>query len=62
MAMKIDMDSCLACGACEDECPNGAVSSKGGNFTIKQALCTECSDRGEPSCVAVCPSDSIEYA
>ncbi|MBP0574237.1 4Fe-4S binding protein, partial [Mycobacterium tuberculosis] len=42
MAFKIIVDTCTACGACEDECPNNAISHKGKVYTINAKKCTEC--------------------
>lgn len=56
MAMKIDSAQCSACGACEFECPNGAIAIKGDVYAIKASACTEC-DGDEPKCIAVCPVD-----
>jgi ferredoxin len=59
MAMKI-IDECIACGACEAECPNNAISEGDPIFKIDANICTECSEHGgEPHCVPVCPSDAI---
>ncbi len=56
MAFKIDPDNCTACGACELECPNAAISEKDGMYRISAKKCTEC-DGDEPKCLAVCPAD-----
>lgn len=56
MAMKIDASQCSACGACEFECPNAAISMKGDAYAIKATSCTEC-DGDDPKCIAVCPVD-----
>jgi ferredoxin len=56
MALKILADTCTACGACEFECPNGAISMKGDVYAIKASACTEC-DGGDTKCTAVCPAD-----
>jgi len=53
MAYQIT-DDCILCGACEPECPEGAISEGDGIMVIDAALCTECA-----SCVEVCPSDAI---
>ena len=39
MATRISND-CINCGACEDECPNGAISVGSETFVIDPALCT----------------------
>jgi len=57
MATQITED-CINCGACEDECPNSAISMGDETFVIDPALCTECvgfSD--EQMCAAACPPD-----
>lgn len=54
MAYKIVTSQCTQCGACEFECPNGAIRMKGDAYIIDAAKCTEC-DGDSPKCVAVCP-------
>lgn len=54
MAHVINKDECIACGACESECPVGAISEGDGYFVIDATKCTDCA-----SCVAVCPVDAI---
>lgn len=43
-------DDCISCGACEAECPVGAISEGDGKFEINAGLCTECG-----SCADACP-------
>ena len=43
-------DACISCGACEAECPVGAISEGDGKFEINADLCTECG-----SCADACP-------
>ena len=63
MAYKIDAGSCSVCGACEFDCPNGAVKMKGETYMIVAAKCTECEGQFDaPQCVSVCPADSIALA
>jgi len=50
MAYTINMDECIACGACESECPEGAISESNGVYTIDAAKCSDCG-----SCADVCP-------
>ena len=58
MAYKIIADQCTGCGACEFECPNKAISEKGGIFAINPSKCTQCEGFFDsPQCAAVCPVD-----
>ncbi len=61
MPYKIIEDECIACAACEPECPNEAIKEKGATFIIVPNLCTECDGHyDEPQCVALCPvSDCV---
>jgi len=57
MATQITED-CINCGACEDECPNSAISMGPEIFVIDPMLCTECVGfSGEQMCAAACPPD-----
>ena len=49
MAYKIT-DACIACGACESECPVEAISEKDGKMVIDADKCVECG-----ACAGVCP-------
>ncbi|WP_448189596.1 4Fe-4S dicluster domain-containing protein [Azospirillum sp. sgz301742] len=58
MAYKIKGADCTACGACEAECPNNAISFKKGTYVIDPANCTECEGKfSSQQCAAVCPAD-----
>ncbi len=48
-------DECIACGACEPECPDGCISEGEEIYVIDPDCCTDCH-----SCVEVCPVDAIE--
>ena len=49
-------ENCINCGACEDECPNGAISTGEETFVIDPELCTECVGfAGEQMCALACP-------
>lgn len=54
MAFKIS-DACIACGACEAQCPVGAISMGDGKFEINPDLCISCG-----ACAAQCPVAAIE--
>ena len=47
-------EDCISCGACEPECPEGAISEGDEIYVIDASLCTDCA-----ACVEVCPSDAI---
>lgn len=53
MAYQIS-DACVNCGACEAECPQGAISEQGDKRSIDAALCVSCG-----ACVAACPTEAI---
>ena len=53
-------EECIACDACREECPNGAIEESDPVYVIDPDLCTECVGYyDEPSCVSVCPVDAI---
>jgi ferredoxin len=59
MALMITED-CTACGACEADCPNEAISVGDPIYRIDPAKCTECvGAEEEPQCKLVCPADCI---
>lgn len=61
MAYRIT-DDCTLCGACEEECPNKAISQPDPDepYQIDPEKCTECVGFfDEPQCVPVCPSEAI---
>ena len=43
-------DECISCGACEGECPVGAISEGDGKYVIDADTCASCG-----ACAAVCP-------
>ena len=58
MAYKIT-EECIACGACEPECPNEAISEGPEIYVIDPDRCTECVGAyDEAQCAAVCPVDA----
>jgi NAD-dependent dihydropyrimidine dehydrogenase PreA subunit len=50
-------EECIQCGACEAECPEGAISEVDGLFVIDPAKCQDCG-----SCEAVCPTGAAHPA
>lgn len=53
MAHKVT-DACVNCGACEAECPVGAISEKNGARSIDPAKCIDCG-----ACASTCPVEAI---
>lgn len=53
MAHKIT-DVCISCGACESECPMGAISQGEDTYVIDPETCINCG-----ACASVCPSGAI---
>lgn len=51
-------DECIACGVCETECPNSAIS-EGDIYIIDASKCTDCEGHhDEAQCASVCPTDA----
>ncbi len=48
-------DTCVSCGACESECPVGAISQGDGIFVIDASSCIDCG-----ACAGSCPTGAIE--
>jgi pyruvate formate lyase activating enzyme len=46
---------CLACGACDDVCPSGALSVEAGRRRIDRERCTACG-----TCARACPTTALE--
>ena len=49
MAFKIT-DDCISCGACEAECPVGAIAEGDGQYEIDADACVSCG-----ACADACP-------
>ncbi len=53
-------DECIACDACREECPSGAIEENDPIYIIDPDRCTECVGYfDEPQCIGVCPVDCI---
>ncbi|MDR2891700.1 MAG: 4Fe-4S binding protein [Deltaproteobacteria bacterium] len=46
-------DACIACGACEAECPASAISEGDPHYVIDESTCIDCG-----ACSGVCPVDA----
>lgn len=53
MAYKVT-DACVNCGACEADCPQGAISEGDGARVIDEGKCISCG-----ACAATCPAGAI---
>jgi NAD-dependent dihydropyrimidine dehydrogenase PreA subunit len=57
MALRVNSDDCIGCGACEFACPPGALTKTAtflGIFVIDPYTCDDCQ-----RCQQVCPVDAI---
>lgn len=50
-------DACIACGACESECPVSAITEGDGVYVVNPDLCIDCG-----ACAGVCPVDAPKEA
>ncbi len=54
-------EDCIACGACEPECPNQAIREGDPIFIINPERCAECVGSYPSSrCAEVCPVDACQ--
>ena len=54
MAAKVNVDTCVGCGACEGSCPVGAITMNDGKSTVDEGKGVECG-----ACVSSCPVEAI---
>lgn len=47
-------DACVSCGACESECPVGAISMGADHMVINADVCVDCG-----ACAGACPVGAI---
>lgn len=53
MAVQVNEDACIACGACADACPVDALTVTD-VCVVDEDACIDCG-----SCVSVCPTDAL---
>lgn len=46
---------CVKCGACESECPNGAIREEERQFAIDSRKCVGCG-----ACISICPNGAVK--
>lgn len=54
MPAKVKKDECVACGACVDVCPEGAIKVED-IAIVDESKCLDCG-----ACVDECPNSAIE--
>lgn len=51
---RVISDECVSCGACEGECPVGAISMGDAHMEIDGSACVDCG-----ACEGACPTGAI---
>ena len=54
MAVKIDKETCIGCGACVDVCPVEALEIIDDKAVVDENACTDCG-----TCIDECPVEAI---
>jgi NAD-dependent dihydropyrimidine dehydrogenase PreA subunit len=59
MAIQVDYDACVVCGACIGACPTNCLSLAEGaepKLLVDEPLCAECS-----ACIPICPAEALAF-
>lgn len=54
MAVNIDKDTCIGCGACVGTCPVQALTLVDGKVEVDAGTCVDCG-----ACVGACPVQAL---
>lgn len=54
MAVKVDIDTCIGCGACVATCPVQALSMDNDKAKVDPDVCVDCG-----ACIGVCPVNAL---
>lgn len=54
MAVKVDVDTCIGCGACVETCPVQALKMVKDKSVVDPDVCVECG-----ACVGACPVGAL---
>ena len=54
MAYIIDIDSCIACGDCQNNCPIDGAIIAGDTYSVEASRCDDCG-----LCADSCPTSSL---
>ncbi len=54
MAVVVDVEKCVGCGACVDSCPVNALVMDGDKVKVDDAACVDCG-----ACVGTCPVEAL---
>lgn len=55
MTVKINIETCIGCGACEAVCPVEAIKIADGKAVVDPDVCIDCE-----SCISECPVEAIK--